>query len=287
MTHEPFFSTTDASLTSFLRFPYDVRLEIYKYLLVMGRISYNLCLQKRRIVRVVYTYHPKGHYRYFRHGLFPAILECCRLVNEEATPILYGSNHFSVGCRVYDPHYVHVLNSWPMSERNLRLITSLGMSWYSDRRQYEEPAPTTAELLPQLFPALRAVTVVGTVSPADLRAFLTSYGDALAAVPTVECGFYVPDKTMYDIYRETAFVDEYPKIALDALEERCRVAYMRWTREPLVRDGKRVTWQSDDRSDQYGRCIYVNLLWEDLEGSHATKSESAWLAKRYDAQMST
>jgi hypothetical protein len=161
------------------------------------------------------------------------------------------------------------------------------MYWHSDKSQYREPSPTTAELLPQLFPALRVVTISATVTPAELQVFVMLYADALAAVSTVEFRLYVPDKTMYEVYRKAIRVDEYPKRTVDDLETRCLAVYMQATRKLLGRDGKRVTWQSHDRSDEYGMCIYFDLLWEDrAAGSHPTKSEIARLAKRFEAQMS-
>lgn len=284
MTHEPFFSTTDPSLTSFLRFPYDVRLQIYIYLLIHGSVCYDLCLQRRRIVLAVDTSHPRRQYPYFRHGLFPAILECCRLINDEATPILYGRNHFSVGCRVFDPTSVHILNSWPMSERNLKLITSLRLTWHS--HQSKEPPRITAWLIPRLLPALKAVKVNMMVTPAQLGAYLALYGDALAAVPTVEFRVSAADETVYDVYRKALRIGERPGRRVTDLDRRCLAVYMQAAKTLLRRNGRTVTWESHDDSDEYGPCIVFDILWEaGATGSHSTKAETARLAEKFEAKM--
>lgn len=91
ITHAPFFSTVNRQLTSLLRLPYNVRLQIYLYLLRCGEMQYQVCLDTSRLVIASET-GDRLPYPYLRHGLFPSILETCRLVNAEASPILYASN---------------------------------------------------------------------------------------------------------------------------------------------------------------------------------------------------
>jgi hypothetical protein len=95
IANTPTFSTTDASLTTFFRFPPEIRLQIYRLLLIAdGGIKYHVCLLK-----TCFLVPPelRGKKKY-RHGLFPAILETCRTIHREANPILYEKNEFKVNC---------------------------------------------------------------------------------------------------------------------------------------------------------------------------------------------
>ncbi|PMD21557.1 hypothetical protein NA56DRAFT_703201 [Hyaloscypha hepaticicola] len=69
------FSTTDSSLTSFLRFP----------------AEYGICPIKLRLVARKQSWQP-----WIRHGIFPSILECCRRINAEGSAVIYGKNTFEI-----------------------------------------------------------------------------------------------------------------------------------------------------------------------------------------------
>jgi hypothetical protein len=95
IANTPTFSTTDASLTTFFRFPPEIRLQIYRLLLIAdGEIKYHVCLLKTCFL-VPPELRGKDKYR---HSLFPSILETCRTIHREANPILYEKNEFKVNC---------------------------------------------------------------------------------------------------------------------------------------------------------------------------------------------
>ncbi len=84
----PTFTTTDRSLTSFHRFPPEIRLEIYGYLLISEfPIRYSICpIKKILLYREGDDWEPKhdagstcNRQYWIRHGIFPAILEVCRM----------------------------------------------------------------------------------------------------------------------------------------------------------------------------------------------------------------
>lgn len=115
------FSTADASLTTFLRLPAEVRLQIYRLLLVTpDPIRYLICSRTHNLLRRA----DHGSRASIRHGLFPSILECCRLTHSEGTAFIYGENKFLLeSCKVW--RYRPVLERWRPGLRNMALITRL------------------------------------------------------------------------------------------------------------------------------------------------------------------
>ncbi|CAI4216175.1 unnamed protein product [Parascedosporium putredinis] len=120
-THTPFFSTTSRDKCSFFRLPAEIRCLIYHELLVCGVVNYHICPATRRLLLYWYQIE-KPNYPYLRHGLYPSILECCRLAYEEGAAVLYGENQFSLAACAPKKRTV---NTWPLSKRNIELITSL------------------------------------------------------------------------------------------------------------------------------------------------------------------
>ncbi|KAH8896416.1 hypothetical protein GQ53DRAFT_15362 [Thozetella sp. PMI_491] len=123
IANEPVWTSNEPHLTSFLRFPAELRLLIYRLLLVYdGSVEYRICPVTKQILNVnVRSY--KRHYPWTRHGLFPAILECCRLIYTEGASVLYGVNKFMVcdcwnwGCPV--------VRSWPFSQSNFEWVSDM------------------------------------------------------------------------------------------------------------------------------------------------------------------
>ena len=90
-----------APLPSFLLFPAEIRVKIYRHLLLLDpEAQYYLC--PRSLCFVIYhrnaTTDDKKDSRLRGLGLHSAILQCCRLINYEATPILYEENQFITFC---------------------------------------------------------------------------------------------------------------------------------------------------------------------------------------------
>ncbi|KAJ4305700.1 hypothetical protein N0V90_001231 [Kalmusia sp. IMI 367209] len=119
----PTFSTNDARLTTFLRFPAEIRVEIYKLLLIQESsktVQYQVCPSTLQLV--LRTWGGCGHPRpWIRHFIFPSILRCCRTTHREGTPILYAENWFSVEM----PNDYLVVRSWPLPRENLEKISKV------------------------------------------------------------------------------------------------------------------------------------------------------------------
>jgi hypothetical protein len=94
IANTPTFSTTDVSLTTFFRFPPEIRLQIYRLLLIADcGVKYHV--SSKNVLPSPPELREKNKYR---HGLFPAILETCRTIHREANPILYEKNELKVNC---------------------------------------------------------------------------------------------------------------------------------------------------------------------------------------------
>lgn len=180
-THTPFFSTTDRSYTSFFRLPYELRLQVYCYLLSGPGIQYRICLETCRLV--LYRFRIRKNYPFLRHRLYPAILECSRLCNEEGAPILYGENRFSTAWCHGRPNYADwlILNSWPLSKRNLQRVSSLTLSIRGHAE--DETALRQKEAL---FPRLKYIRLTFRLSVSQWENFLNSYADVLKTIQTIE-----------------------------------------------------------------------------------------------------
>jgi len=127
MANTPRFATTDPSLTSFLRLPAEIRLQIYALLLLAKEsIEYRLCPTKSRFVLRSGLYGQpciRGAVPYIRTAIFPSILRCCRLIYREGTPILYGENIFEFERVTTDP----IVYSLAIPPRNFECIAKIRM----------------------------------------------------------------------------------------------------------------------------------------------------------------
>lgn len=158
IANTPVFTTSDPSLSTFLRFPAEVRIMIYRLLLVAkDGISYHICHSTQRLVLESCLCRRKYH-PWVRHGLFPAILECCHMTYREGAAILYGENWFPVFCRANGP----TLNSWPISSTRMSLITSVTIRTSSVAKALKH------------FSGLRSVRIlVSHLSPAEWNGYLS------------------------------------------------------------------------------------------------------------------
>jgi hypothetical protein len=149
ITNQAKFSTGNPSLTSFLRFPPEVRVQIYGELLLCNdTIQYGMCAT--HMCLVVHEHWLKKRPVEFRHRLHPAILECCRVINEEGSEVLYGQNRFQIDH--WDGHR-HVSKTWPLAPSAIRLIRSLHLPHHKD------PKPPVMLKVTKLFPKLAHLTV--------------------------------------------------------------------------------------------------------------------------------
>ena len=134
MEHKTFFSHRDFP-SPFLRLPPEVRLQIYRLLL--------LSHQSVRMVR-----HSKNRSTSCPNGLFPAILSTCRLIHREATDVLYGENRFRA-------HRIDETNANAASISRAKFIIGLGgcASRYDDASKlprFLEKTPNLKHLVLEL-----------------------------------------------------------------------------------------------------------------------------------------
>ncbi|KAF1965973.1 hypothetical protein BU23DRAFT_335940 [Bimuria novae-zelandiae CBS 107.79] len=145
IANTPTYSTNDSTLSSFLRLPPELRIKVYNLLLISEKyIQHGICPSTLRFIfREFNRYHyPHNHLRpWIRHGLFPSILRCCKLIYQEGTSILYGENdffvedygHFHLPVNIHgsisrSPYNNPLVGSWYLSKRNLALITKLHLT---------------------------------------------------------------------------------------------------------------------------------------------------------------
>jgi hypothetical protein len=128
IANTPTFSTTDPSLTTFCRFPPEIRIQIYRLLLKYdGQIRYGVCLIKKCIIL---RHFRSAHFR-ARHGLFPSILECSRLINRDGTAVLYGENYFDNCC------FISRSPARDISCPNVLAITKMRFGWLLNGDTFE------------------------------------------------------------------------------------------------------------------------------------------------------
>jgi hypothetical protein len=161
IANTPTFNTTDPSLTTFCRFPPEIRIQIYRLLLKYDRqIGYAACLIKKYIIRADFG---RRQYR-ARHGLFPSILECCWLINREGTAVLYGENYFKNSC------YISPLPVFDIPCPNVLAITKMRFGWYLGDKNLEKM---------DLLPSLAEVRIdVGDIGAFEWQVFLSQISES-------------------------------------------------------------------------------------------------------------
>lgn len=258
--HTPFFSTTDPSLISFVRFPYDIRRQIYTYLLCSSSsIQYNMCVPMQRLIMTV---HHRRNHPYERHGLFPSILECCRLTNEEGTPILYGHNEFKIMCCGDLGAHWQACNSWPLAENSMKQMTRLNMGYYSKNRlpRLDFSSP---RYYCNFFPALRVARITMTLGASEWEEFLTDYVDCLKSIPTMEFRLDMLRDDLHIMWRKHGRRDEDGKAVIKDFQGLCLRPYQQVCDKLTNMVRKKETWHWYNRSDDYGPYVEMRVLWED------------------------
>ena len=95
----------------FLRLPTEIRLQIYRWLLV-SKVRIKITKTELPIVKVALcsnrqTPQFKFHHDLSNNDIFPQILTASRRVHEEATPILYGRNTWHFVVNKWFQHFLH------------------------------------------------------------------------------------------------------------------------------------------------------------------------------------
>ena len=135
---------------------------------------------------LLYDHNTRGHYPFLQHRLYPAILECCQMCNEEGAPFLYGENAFTTAwCRGRPNHGGwRVLNSWPTSRRSLCRISKLAFSIYQEPTQSEDSFALSQKST--LFPNLKHIKLDIRLSVLQWEAFLDLHADLLKTLQKIE-----------------------------------------------------------------------------------------------------
>jgi hypothetical protein len=223
IANTPTFSTTDPSLTTFCRFPPEIRIQIYRLLLKYDRqIGYAACLIKKCIIRADFG---RRQYR-ARHGLFPSILECCWLINREGTAVLYGENYFENSC------YISPLPVFDIPCPNVLAITKMRFSWYLGDNNLEK-----MDLLPSLAEVRIDVWDIGAF---EWQIFLSQISERVRSMRKVI--FYITARENAEKWMSEA---SWPA-SVQSDEDKCRWTYERpfFFRESLWKNRK-VRWEFD------------------------------------------
>lgn len=256
IANTPTFRTTDPSLTAFLCFPAEIRIDIYRLLLKhSSKISYSICSVKQRLVAPGCWCKGKK-YPWIRHGLFPAILECCRTINREGNAVLYGENRFSLGCGCgWGP----VVNSWEFAGLNLESITMLSVGYitiYSIDCQ-----PSFAEKL-EPFSRLKDLKVEVGLSAADWGAFLEQESESLQRVTKITFDVTVVESEALRIWKRYCQAPGRQSESL-AVRDGCFQAYQPpFERQGALWKGRRVKWEFIDSSSDYGMVWNILVFLE-------------------------
>lgn len=263
ITHTPFYSTTDRTLTSFFRLPYDIRIQIYRYLVSGVSVSYRLCPATSRLV-LYRQYCRSIHYGYpyVRHGLFPAILACSKLCHEEGGPILYRENIFCAAWCAGRPNQGpwEVLNSWPLAVQHMMYISRLEMSIHGDPDQSEGVLVLGRQSA--VFPALRFLTLSIQLSILEWERFCDLCAHVLRGLEVVKFRSHLSNEEAQAIwYRDARLEKElvdgrWEVFNADVL---CYELY-----EPALRrhnwfDKRNSKWRFHDWGNDYGLNWNVEL----------------------------
>ncbi|KAH7136359.1 hypothetical protein EDB81DRAFT_801989 [Dactylonectria macrodidyma] len=245
----PRFRTTDPSLTTFLRFPAEIRIDIYRLLLKRsGEISYPICSVKQRLVAPECWCAGKK-YPWIRHRLFPAILECCRIINREGIIVLYGENRFWLGCGCgWGP----VVNSWEFARPNLESITMLSVGYIT--ADSVDCQPSFAEKF-RSFPRLKDLKVQIGLSAADWEAFLERESRSLQWIAKITFDITVADLKLFRILKRCCqgLGEESKRLTV---KDGCFQEYQPpLERQGALLKGRRVKWEFTDSSSEY------ELVW--------------------------
>lgn len=254
MTRGPIISSIDPSRTTFLRFPPEIRIRIYRLLLQCdGIIQFSLCPV---YLRLIYRQSHLGNWirKQVRHGLFPSVLECCKTIHEEGTPVLYGDNWFGVEGQCLSK--MPPKRTWAMKPHNLHNITALRVSHYSSHENH-----CNATIFPQLhlLPNLQTIrTSLPDPSPNQLRDFLIEATPYLAHIRhvTLEINIY---HTTTDIFRQS-----HDQVDLNDYKLLCATGYNLGVLEGTETwPATRVSWEfemcTDESSLSYGAIGYLSI----------------------------
>lgn len=258
MTRAPVFSSTDKSLASLLRLPYDIRLQILRYLLRCGGVQYELCLDTSRLI--LFNHYGCQPYPYERHGIFPSILETCRLMYDEGSAVLYGENRFKLSrCSLTrENRRWLIFNSWPMAERNTRLVTQVYLGSWG-----HPTADDRAKILANpfvVFPAVRHVSVHLNFSVLNWGVFMNEYSGIIARIGSFEIQLYLfPSEVLQasNLWKER---DDNWKWTKKNLEDIFLSLYRLPVAGPCKRlSNRRVDWTLYDLSDENSTEVLIRI----------------------------
>lgn len=240
IANTPTFITTDPSLTTFLRFPPEVRLQIYGYLLISYQtIHLDICPLTFCLVERTWQ---------FRLRIFPTILECCRQINEEGSAVLYGQNMFEV--ERYEKHYGTItIATWSPVRENLLCITRLTLTFDPDCECLQDRK--TLELM-NLFPALKEVNIrLEDISVEEWVAFLVEACGELQRMKKFMLEIHAYHKAGQIICKQ------WPPFLLTDEEMCLRIYREPFLQQQAVWKNRGVRWDFEQEPDSLSRCYGI------------------------------
>lgn len=248
MTNMSTVSTNDSRLTTFLRFPPEIRIRIYRLLLKYdGIIRYGICPANLHL-----AWQRSGFGRKcprIRHGLFPSILQCCRLLNREGSAVLYGENWFRLGTSSDT-----ILTTWNPGRHSLDSITmlSLGYNWRDSCAQDRRWLDTW-----ELLPSIKEVRIhLYDLSAGEWENFLREASDKLTGVRKAMLTIYVSGRA------GTMICENLKLCSQNTIQDMCLQTYHPpFRRQRSIWNNRNVRWEFEECEDEYARshCILGDL----------------------------
>jgi hypothetical protein len=245
----PFFSTSDRSLTSFLRFPPEIRIQIYCYFLLCPyNITYQICPYKGVLILCGRT-----RFGWIRHGLFPSILECCKTINLEGSNILYGRNVFRLEPFATETTRWSIIKQiWTPGLTNINAITRLRVYFQHAKEGFVKHSCSQHNKKPsmfKLFPHLREVIITCyDFYISEWEALLAEISGELVAIKSVSFNVDISSMSSMDfIHRHPSaplgtaiqlLIDEYEAV-IRRVGELCR--------------GRRIEVTFEDETEEFSR----------------------------------
>ncbi|KAM5364442.1 hypothetical protein ACJZ2D_011502 [Fusarium nematophilum] len=256
--------------TAILKLPVEIRLCIYKYLLIFDRCP-TLCsdLSALRIMRPDIGDLP--------YGLHPQILATCRQINREGTPMLYSENVFHRQFLWRISYSMSAIRPWPRFDSSPLTAANLSsVSHIRLFRGYNRWFTSSGYLKPlREFPSLRELRIyIDLNDRSDGVSLMRLWKDSIAAVSE-----HRPDLVCFKAQLRLAFDQEYTAWCerhrgknikgegMDFSIHRAKKAKLEeWMRAQRLFEGRELAWSFTTETSQYvGPCCLIGFT---VDNSH-------------------
>jgi len=231
---------------SFLDLPYEIRRQIYRYVLYCEKVNKEISPATNEIFLPLYAGDPHD-------PLYPSILAVCGFIHEEAAEVLYGENEFYPALD-NDPE--RIVKSWFMADRNFARIAKLDISIRLCPEVNHDGL--TLKKVAEMFPRLYSVAIEQPFTIAQWEDFIRESADTLN---TMRQG-----RLLVDLSWKNTILD--PKVncsGSETLKARC-IAACKPVVEKYMPD-KAIRWEFRENDDVLGLFFEVYLFWGGAEVS--------------------